>query len=378
MKNVAIATIWKRYLITNYGSFFQHYALRRFLLERGYDSFRVWDFNEHFGVFAIFRTVVKSLLTILMVCKEEKISVFQAITEIIAVVRRKFLFLRDYRRLIGDERESQNWTENTIYIAGGDQVWTGLEATCWGESVPSGVKKISYAASADWALCEKSHDWCSHAKLALSHFSMISVREEKGRKMLLDVLDGCKTVAQVSDPVFLIDKEAYLSLAPKRKFFSRPTLFCYFVNLHSEYDCNVAVIRRIAEILGCEVKILAVQGADRYMPKADCVAASPTEFLACIRDAKYFITNSYHGLLFSVIFNKQFVGVLQRNRPHSNQNQRQEEFMRLCGLSNRWRNLDDAEVIAGLLREGVVVDVVSCYVDQLVSESKRFLDSALA
>ena len=58
--------------------------------------------------------------------------------------------------------------------------------------------------------------------------------------------------------------------------------------------------------------------------------ASPNEFLSLIDGAKYVITNSFHGTVFSLIFEKKFISV-----PHTTRSVRQKNLLERVNLKER-------------------------------------------
>lgn len=375
--DVAIATIWKRYLLTNYGTFFQHYALRRQLREFGYESFRIIDANEHFGVLAILRTVIRGIVDLPRMCCSERVGFLRNLFSIFSIAALKIRFLREYRRLIGAEHEVQNLADAKAFIVGSDQVWTGMHRIPWGLDIPQEVPRVAYAVSADWSHCGVNADWLSWAGSHLKTFSRVSIREDKGVGICKNLLHDDRIVRTV-DPVFFLQKDSYSQLTDSKVLFAKPTVLCYLVNLRALGDANLSLLRDVASRLGCELKIIAVQGAERFVPARWRIPAAPVDFIRCFRDASYVITNSFHGLAFSLIFEKQFVGLTQRDLPGADQNLRQRELLQRYEMAERLMSPSvTCDELVEALRQPIDQTSVRRITESQVSFSRQWLKDSL-
>lgn len=374
-KKIAIVTIWKRYLLTNYGTFFQHYALRRFLKSLGYDCFRVNDLNEKFGRFAIVAVAMKQLGGLMHTFDSRRCGLLREIYGIVSKVKVKYCFLKDFRNIQGQEHECQDFENTDLVLVGSDQVWTGIGTRCWGREMPVRAPMISYAASADWLKCEQNQEWTAAVTQDIKAFSCVSVREKKG----VDVFQkmGVK-VEQTVDPVFFMSKHDYLSLPRKDAYFKRQTLLCYFVNLHTHEDVDFDYLKGVAAQLHCELKVIAIQGAERFVPRSLRVIVSPVDFIRAMRDAAYVITNSFHGLAFSILLEKQFIAMRQVNKPGTDQNQRQRELLSRYDLSSKWAMSGEPDAFVRTLMSPIDWNRVRIISNETAERSKEWLKSAIS
>ena len=157
------------------------------------------------------------------------------------------------------------------------------------------IKKFVYGASigyTDWKFTSKDE---IIAKDLLKTFSGISVREEGAIKLIKQHL-GIKPEL-VLDPTLLIDKKYYLDIIkdfkdekPKQKKF----IFIYCVEF-SKYIINV--MKKAKSFFNYETY---------YMDLNNCTIQN---FLYYIVKSDAVITNSYHGTIFSIIFNKPFITI---------------------------------------------------------------------
>ena len=96
--------------------------------------------------------------------------------------------------------------------------------------------------------------------------------------------------------------------------------------------------------------------------------AGPREFLACYAGAKYVVTNSFHGVSFSINMERQFVA-LKRDKYNS----RLDNIMNVMGLADRFVTTKED----GLIESDINYSKVNERKSALLKSSKEFLQSAL-
>lgn len=336
MKHVAISTIAKEYLLTNYGSFFQHYALRKVLKSLGFHPFRVRSTKERkYKILHIVESLKNFLRPYYWAVKRLPQRRFY-VMRIRKNKEQVRLFETDYKSLIGEIDEPMVFNESTVGIKGGDQVFWVDEERVWLHDIKDGNPIISYAASGDWEFISNDLITQQFLKNELSRFSAIGVREQLGVDLISKILSNAKPIKHVIDPVLFLSKEDYFEVQSQKAIFKKPTLFCYLVNIRNKKELQLDKYISLAKNLGCELRMLGIQGADVYIPKEFSVSLSPREFLRAIHDSQYYITNSFHGSVFALIYEKNFLSVSQNNRPGRDQNQRQKELMQKYDVANRW------------------------------------------
>ena len=153
----------------------------------------------------------------------------------------------------------------------------------------------------------------------IKKFSAVSVREESSVQL---VKDNLGVDAQwVLDPTMLLKKEDYLDLCKDVPESNEPSVFAYILDMTDE---KRKMAEQIAKTLGCSVLYLS---ADK-VKKEDTIE----KWLANFRDAKYVITDSYHGTVFSLIFQKQFYTFYNTYRG----NARMDSLKKISGLEDRF------------------------------------------
>jgi len=212
-----------------------------------------------------------------------------------------------------------------VYVLGSDQIWArelthGMDPAYFGQFAPDKTK-ISYAASVpNGSIPENEKPYFKQYLQSLSH---ISVREEKLAESLRE-LTG-REVETVIDPTLLLEKEDYQELLHEKPLKQGDYIFAYFV-VESEVLSRCA--KKAAELMGCELVELHYKKTPTINGDHMVFDAGPREFLTYIKDAKMVLTNSFHGTVFSILFQKKFYSVYKENG-------RIENLLGFLGLADR-------------------------------------------
>lgn len=192
------------------------------------------------------------------------------------------------------------------FICGSDQVW----------SVHDGVfnpyyyldfvtkKKISYASSL--GTDRISPETAQIIKNLLADFSAVSVREGASAKQLSSLAG--KEVAWVADPTLLHDRAFWEQFTASVNRQKGKYLLCYFLENKAWYF-NYA--REIAKKM--KLRIVLIPNKWDYLSNEYVIrnGVGPKEFVSLIQHAEYVLTDSYHGSIFSLIFEKDFQYLLR-------------------------------------------------------------------
>lgn len=226
------------------------------------------------------------------------------------------------------------------YVVGSDQVWRPSYNSAMMPAMflhfvnRNDVKRIAYAASfgtSDWEFTPQMTEEC--ARLA-KRFDLITVREESGVKLCREHL-GIEAT-HVLDPTMLLNHEEYEKVVlaedePK----SAGTLFHYILDPSDE---KRGLIERLAAEQGLQPFTIMPKCQAENRTKwdvkhriEDCVFPSVTSWLRGFMDAKMDVVDSFHGAVFSIIFNKPFWVIGNKKRG----NARFESLLGMFGLEDR-------------------------------------------
>lgn len=212
-------------------------------------------------------------------------------------------------------------------VVGSDQIWRpvmydAVKYYFLGFTGDSDILRIAYAPSV--ALDEWPYKSEVTVKLRelIKKFSAVSVREKSSVKL---VKDNLGVDAQwVLDPTMLLGIEDYLEICKGVQKNKTPFIFAYILDVTKEKQ---KMVELTARKLACSVRWLT----------ADKVKADDTieRWLANFRDAKYVITDSYHGTVFSLIFQKEFYCFYNNYRG----NARMDSLKEISGIEDRFVNV---------------------------------------
>lgn len=302
----------------NYGAVLQAYALKTKLNRMGYEAEVLNYRNKYIGrnykkVFHIDfwkRDVLPSRWG--KVIREIR-DVFYGLPE----WQRQWKVFEDFiseELLNGDSKqlslEAVEAKDCDVYVLGSDQIWArelthGMDPAYFGQFAPA-KKKISYAASVpNGSIPENEKPYFKEYLQALNH---ISVREEKLANAIRE-LTG-REVTTVVDPTLLLKKEDYQSLLYDKPLQAGNYVFAYYV---VENEILSRCAKKAAELMGYELIELHYKKTPKIQGENMIFDAGPREFLTYIRDAKLVVTNSFHGTVFSILFQKKFYSVYKEN-----------------------------------------------------------------
>lgn len=225
-----------------------------------------------------------------------------------------------------------------IILFGSDQIWNkeltdGYATEFFGDFGNENVKRVAYAAS-NGKKNFSSEEMKVYAPL-LKKFSGLGIRE-KGLTEFLQEQDF--DAQQVLDPTLLLTKKQwdrmvedtpiYLQL-PKKQYL----LVYAFDESKSIYD----EIRKMASAKNLEIVIIAYRKKEYTKDFKVYTECGPGEFVKLFANATVVVTTSFHGTVFSILYEKDFYCV-----PHPKFHERTDSLLKTLGLENR--NMRDGKL----------------------------------
>lgn len=252
------------------------------------------------------------------------------------------------------ELRSLNRYDFDAYVVGSDQVWRRDYARGHIDSfflnfLPPDDRKtirLSYAASFGKDEMDYTAKELETCRKALKKFKAVSVREASGINLCRDYFqaDAC----QVLDPTLLLDRRDYLSLLPGGM--SAETEKCgvaYFLD-------PTPFKRQLMETAGEKMKMpvhdfLQAKNIEETGPERieECIFPKVEDFLALYNKASFIVSDSFHGIVFAIIFRKPFLAVLNSARGRG----RFYSLLSLFHLENRLIEEGTEEIPWKLLKE---------------------------
>lgn len=228
------------------------------------------------------------------------------------------------------------------YIVGSDQVWRDWYNGEWSMFSPyflefvdsKSANKISYAASFGVDnLNESGIQGENFEKIRknLTQFSAISVREESAVNLVHQIIDDNQhtDVSWVLDPTLLLTKEDYSQLIEEDTSKVPARVFSYLLD---KTDSKETFIKNVSKSYGRRCKIINPHFDKRYEPVE--------EWLRGFRDAEFVVTDSFHGMVFAIVNQVDFI-------VFNNKNRGSERFTSLLDMTgiNRDRLIEDGSDI---------------------------------
>lgn len=197
-------------------------------------------------------------------------------------------------------------------IYGSDQIWrkqSSLNAynpVYFGKNEIDAKRHIAYAAS--MGVLPQNEADLNIIKEYLSHLTKISVREENLMALLKE--NGFPNVVRTLDPTLLLDKNDWDKVfADEENDFSREKYVLFYDLLYGSFERKE--IEKFAKSKGMSVKVIS--GYARHSASDVYSTGAPQLFLSLIRNAEFVFTSSFHGLVFSIIYNKNFYASFREN-----------------------------------------------------------------
>lgn len=355
---VGIITVQKS---INYGACLQSYALWRYISSLGFDCeiidlhrplhddfipskrFKPLRKHENKNLLRKVLSPVKSFFVSKKGIKKSYLSL--AAKHRFECFNNQIKYSNPYR---GIEELYYNPPRYDIYISGSDQIWNPTMPYCiepyFLGFVNNTGRKISYASSVglSYLLPEEEELY----KVWLSDYDSIAVREETGRAMISRITQR-NDIYQVCDPTFLLDIKEWEYQLVQPNYSSKyiflftlsynPTLikFCEKLKKTSDYDVIYICQKHPSNV------------ATGFLHVTD---AGPCEFLGYIKNAGLMITDSFHGTVFSLLFETNMFTYISPNNKRGSRivdllekYDLSDHLLSLTSLNQSFENLENAK-----------------------------------
>ncbi|SDL03106.1 Polysaccharide pyruvyl transferase [Halanaerobium congolense] len=205
-------------------------------------------------------------------------------------------------------------------IVGSDQVWRVENTSGVGNNFfldfikDNNIKKLSYAASFGIDDINCSSSQLKEINSLIDDFDAVSVREESG-------VDICKNKFNISavrllDPTMLLEKSDYLDLVNEEVKFDNKLLTTYVLDKTDERKKIINKISNKKDLkinpVNTELKSFDIKNLLLNIDKI--ILPSIEQWIKGFSEADFIVTDSFHGTLFSILFNKQFVSIGNKRR----------------------------------------------------------------
>ncbi|MCM1066450.1 MAG: polysaccharide pyruvyl transferase family protein [Muribaculaceae bacterium] len=292
-------------LYDNYGGLLQNWALQQTLITLGHEPITFDLLIKKFPRKLKFSVAIKNCIKKLMWFRRYQLGNLSPMNR----TRFSRSFIEDNiirtKRIDSYSSDLISEYEVSAIIVGSDQVWRPrynyfLDDMFLRFCKNSPIRKIAYSASFGVDNWEYTQEQTKSAKKLIRHFNKVSVREDSAINLIRHNLEF--EAVQTLDPTLLLDKTNYLDLIKEKNISKNKYIAAYILNPTSEIN---ETLRSFAEITNLELMGFS---ADSRM------AISVGEWLSAISHSDFVITDSFHGMAFSIIFHKDFYVICNEER----------------------------------------------------------------
>ncbi len=306
----------------NYGAVLQAYASQEYLKTLGFNSYII-NYRPDYLTKGYYWFKKDRLL---------RKNLFKVVKELFLLSARKKRyigfngFIDDNYNLISYNKEKLEKLD--VVFVGSDQIWNkdhckgNYDPAFLGEDVKGPTKLISYAASLGKSILDTKD--IPYLKKSWERFSAISVREYAAKSIIEEAVK--KNVEVVLDPTLIVNKNTWVKLAKAPNIKSKYVLVYQAKNVPNTNK----IAREVARSLNCQVIYLSA-GMGNMKNSAASITSTPDEYLGWIQNAEFVVSSSFHGTVFSVIFNTAFLAIFDKTKSDD----RVRSFLGNIGLHDR-------------------------------------------
>lgn len=337
----------------NYGALLQAYALVSHLKGLGHD---VQILNRGWGQLPKApqpKTLRKRISTLI-----GEIYTLKSINDF----RRKYLPLTEPIHSEEDlDRVSRKFD---LIIVGSDQIWsegTTRQMGCYyftDFAIRARVPVASYAASMGKDSFDVPPGLRTQIAVLLSGYTAVSCRERQTIGVLKRLGAGC--IQQVLDPTLIVNKQCFdkLTIGGDLKDF-----ISYYILDPSEK--KKAILERVRQTMNLPTRNTYLK--EYNIPIVKNKYPSVESWLSNIGQARMVVTDSFHGMVFSIIFKRNFVVIANEKRGVA----RFTSLLEQIGLEDRI--VKSAEEVKALCKAAIDYNEVDRKLSSLVEKSRKFI-----
>ena len=260
---------------------------------------------------------------------------------------KQFVMGVKYQKLINKFNISYKKDDNDIFILGSDEIWNIARNEMikypifWGEGLNK-KKCISYAPSINYATKEQLES-CEYVRKNLEEIYSISVRDTYSKEILQQINN--RNIIEVCDPTLLLDRDYYKKIESKKSFKNYIFVYASPSKLTKEEINDIIKFAKKTN-----KKLISYNIYHQWCDEV--VYGEPSVFLSLIHNADYVFTSTFHGTIFSLIYNKQFV-VFGKNK-------KVEEIIKKVKLNNFYKDNN----IDGIIKQKIDYTNINSLLDK--------------
>lgn len=344
--------------IHNYGSFLQALSLKMQLEARGHDVYfiDILPGKQIVKPEAPSRGSYLSKLDRYFFKRIENYFLFKKMAKI---------HIRDYETYLQTAKVLPDGESFDLAVIGSDEVFNATAPSPWGFSsqlfgdVKNAKRVVTYAASCGHTTAQRAKELGIEGELkeAMENLACISVRDENTSEFVKTILG--KTPELNVDPVLISSFDPYIPVLKKRK----PYLLVYAYANRINDPREIAAIKAYAKQNRLEVLCVGMQ--QRWCKHN--ISASAFELLAYVKNAECVVTDTFHGTVFSLKYNKKFVSLIR----DSNRNKLGGLLTQLGAIS---RSVTDLGCFENVMDAPIDYDAIQAMIKNEQQKAYDYLD----
>lgn len=232
--------------------------------------------------------------------------------------------------------------------------------------------RIAYASSFGVNEWEFTDDQTKRCAELIRKFHAISVREDSAVELCIKHLSA--TAHHVLDPTLLLDKADYIRIIGGERVKPEPVgVFTYFLDSSPQKRAMASSVADMlnSTVYSCQPK--SETESNFLYVIDDYIRPDPRDWLASFANANFILTDSFHGVVFSILFNKPFIAIGNRERGLS----RFKSLLTMFDLTERLV-LNCSEDLSELVSQEFDWDSIGLKLQAYRNDSLKFLTTALS
>lgn len=267
---------------------------------------------------------------------------------------KEFQKLMSYTRTLNIDDLYTSNLKFDIFVTGSDQVWNCFQPYYVEPYFLTFTDKVKISYASSFGVSNIPDEYKAVVYRWLESYKAISVREKSGQEILADLN---KDVKLCIDPTFLLTKNEWSSFLDKKRIINEKYNFIYSLHYFADFVqiSNEMKFNNVKSVSFCD-----------NINKNNVIPSNigPWEFLSLIRDADLIITDSFHCVVFSILFQKKFWVI--KDKTNSKTFDRIDSLLYATNLNDRIYS-----------KEKNIYDEIS-YTDsdlllKMINDSKKFL-----
>lgn len=361
MKKIGIVTFHEP---NNYGANLQAYALQKFIEELGYDA-KIIDYrnktisntNKLIKIKSGIGNLIKSMMLLPKnIARRKNFESFK---------KRNYILTKAYNNKAELEQDKNDFD---VFISGSDQIWnTKITKTIddiYTLNFNSGdARKISYASSIGNG--DITNGETKELAKRIEKYENIAVREESAKELLNKYID--KKIKVVVDPTLLLNSKQWEKIKRDTKIKEEYILLYTIIENNKLFE----IANKLSDLTGLKIVTLRRTNLKTKNVLKNMYTSGPDQFIDLFKNATYVVTSSFHGTVFSIIFNKKFFV-----NYGGAENKRVDNILNICNLQERLIKSEE-QLNTNIINSQINYENVNRILEEERNKSREYLIDAL-